>query len=178
MVCCALIGGFAYLLVMVFIEPQGVNPFTLSISNVQEIIIKPEEYSSLVSSNVDLHEQDIDAVCSTLRTATPITPNHPSAVWRCKLAIATKDGKSVTVDVSNNRGYPNGILVGWWSPNLGLNLGTHRCDKLGDVIESVVNSRKNPAQPVEQTRASIHSETNQMSEAVGPQTLANSGHGR
>ena len=146
MFCLALIGGAAFVFVLAYLEPQGVDPFMLAAPNVQRMIIEPEDYASLTSSDVELSEKEMRTICRTLQTAAPISPNHPGTMWHCKLAIFTDDGQSVTVDVSDSGGPPNGVLVYWWSPNLRLNLGTHRCDALGPVIKSIVESRKKAEQ--------------------------------
>jgi hypothetical protein len=134
-------GAVGLVFALAALEPRGVDPFTLSAPHVRRMTIEPEDYASLVSADVELSQEEIGTICRTLQMATPINPNHPGTMWHCKLAVFTDDGQSVTIDVGDSGGAPNGVLVDWWSPNLRLNLGTHRCDALGPLIKSIVESR-------------------------------------
>lgn len=138
----ALIGGFLYIVTMAYLEPEGLNPFTLAPAHVDRMTLLPEHYQSLVDSDVELTKEEIGLICRTLRSATPISPNHPGTEWQCKLRVIDTAGDELTVDLCESGGPSNGFLVYWWSPNMRLNKGTHRCDALGPVIKAVVESRK------------------------------------
>lgn len=138
----AVADGIFLLTTLARFEPRGVDPFALSAANVQRMIIEPEDYASLVSSPVDLNREEVQILSRALDAATPISPNHPSAKWRCQLRIVNMQGESVVVGVSDSGDSSNGVLVYWWSPNMGLNLGTHRCDALGPLLKAIIESRE------------------------------------
>jgi hypothetical protein len=137
----AVIGGLVYVIPMALLEPDGMNPFTLVSGQVDRMTLLPDHYASLVDSDVDLTREEIQLVCHTLQSAAPITPNHPGSKWRCQLRVIDKNGDVLTVVLSESGKPSNGFLVWWWSPNMRLNKGTHRCDALAPVIKAVVESR-------------------------------------
>jgi hypothetical protein len=136
-----IIGMFIWILCLAWLEPIGYDPLTANPEELKSVTILPGQYHTLVQEPIVLSQIEIQQVCDVIHQAHPLFVNHPGCVWDCTLHFQSAN-ESATIDVENSGGEPNGVFFMWVSPNLKLNRGEFRCDKLASILESIAGKQK------------------------------------
>ncbi len=103
-------------------------------------VVLDREYKNLaVDQRINLvqkpvtvsNREDIASICAALRSAKQVSPNHPSGLWYCAVALHTTNWTSeVLISRTDNQG---SIL---WLRH------AYRCDALGTALESIAEKHE------------------------------------
>jgi hypothetical protein len=89
-------------------------------------------------------QKALKILCEALHSAEPWQPSHPHAVWACDLRLNTANDH---YRCGVHRTDHNGVLIHFSSrgaSGVEWSMATDRCDRLGDVLESFVQTHRGP----------------------------------
>ncbi len=119
-----------------YIPGHRVRLYQEPVSCIQQILVTDNNLCSSCQRNIVITDaQTIGEIMTSLRSAKPYYPNHPTTKWRCTLVIADAKGESY-VDVVVLSGEGGSIL--YIKTAEGFIFDRLRSSTIGQILERIV----------------------------------------